>query len=70
MDKDKTTDNYIIMKQLESVTETLQMIYMDKECPEYISNILYNQIGILVFTCDYLKQSNSYYNYKTNWNNV
>lgn len=66
MDKDKTTDNYIIMKQLESVTETLQMIYMDKECPEYISNILYNQIGILVFTCDQLKQSNSYYNYKTN----
>lgn len=66
MDKDKTTDNYIIMKQLESVTETLQMIYMDKECLKYISNILYNQIGILVFTCDQLKQSNSYYNYKTN----
>lgn len=55
MAKDKTTDNYIIMKQLESVTETLQMIYMDKECPKYISNILYNQIGILVFTCDQLK---------------
>lgn len=66
MDKDKTTDNYIIMKQLESVIETLQMIYMDKECPKYISNILYNQIGILVFTCDELKQSNSHYNYQTN----
>lgn len=66
MDKDKTTDNYIIVKQLESVTETLQMIYMDKECPKYISNILYNQIGILVFTCDQLKQSNSYHNYQTN----
>lgn len=66
MDKDKATDNYIIIKQLESVTETLQMIYMNKECPKYISSILYNQIGILVFTYDQLKQSNSYHNYQTN----
>lgn len=66
MDKDKNTDIYIIMKQLESVTETLQMIYMDEECPKYISNILYNQIGILVFTCHQLKQSNNCYNYQIN----
>jgi len=37
-----------IIQQLESTTETLQMIYQTKECPRNIANILYNQIGLLV----------------------
>lgn len=37
-----------INKQLESVAETLQMIYFNKDCPKHISSILYNQIGIVV----------------------
>lgn len=37
-----------IVRQVESTTETLQMIYQTKECPKDIANILYNQIGILV----------------------
>ena len=37
-----------INKQLESIAETLQMIYFNKDCPKHISSILYNQIGIIV----------------------
>ncbi|WP_270832909.1 hypothetical protein [Faecalibacillus intestinalis] len=37
-----------IIQQLESTTETLQMIYQTKECPRNIANVLYNQIGLLV----------------------
>lgn len=32
-----------INKQLESVAETLQMIYYNNDCPKHISSILYNQ---------------------------
>lgn len=49
----KLIDNKIkiekgIIQQLESTTETLQMIYQTKECPRNIANVLYNQIGLLV----------------------
>lgn len=37
-----------INKQLESVAETLQMIYFNKDCPKHISSILYNQIGNII----------------------
>lgn len=37
-----------IIRQVESTTETLQMIYQTKECPKDIANVLYNQIGLLV----------------------
>lgn len=37
-----------IIQQVESTTETLQMIYQAKECPKDIANVLYNQIGLLV----------------------
>lgn len=37
-----------IIKQLDSIANTLQMIYQTKECPREIASILYNQIGSLV----------------------
>lgn len=38
-----------IKNQLESVAVTLQLIHQNKECPENLSKVLYNQIGALVF---------------------
>lgn len=38
-----------IKKQLESAIVTLQLIHQHEECPENISKMLYNQIGVLVF---------------------
>lgn len=43
-----------IKDQLESVTSTLQMIQQSKECPNEISKILFNQIGMLVFSVEEL----------------
>ena len=37
-----------IIQQIESTTETLQMIYETRDCPKDIANVLYNQIGLLV----------------------
>ena len=37
-----------IIRQLDSIANTLQMIYQTKECPSEIASILYNQIGNLV----------------------
>ena len=47
-----------IKDQLESVTSTLQMIQQSEECPNEISKILFNQIGMLVFSVEEL---DSYY---------
>lgn len=43
-----------IRDQLESVTSTLQMIQQSEECPNEISKILFNQIGMLVFSVEEL----------------
>lgn len=43
-----------IKDQLESVTSTLQMIQQSEECPNEISKILFNQIGMLVFSVEEL----------------
>ena len=43
-----------IKDQLESVTNTLQMIQQSEECPNEISKILFNQIGMLVFSVEEL----------------
>lgn len=43
-----------IKDQLESVTSTLQMIQQSEECPNEISKILFNQIGMLVFSVEKL----------------
>lgn len=48
INKNKELIKTSINKQLESVAETLQMIYYNKDCPKNISSILYNQIGIIV----------------------
>lgn len=45
-----------INKQLESVANTLQMIYMNKDCPNDIASVLYNQIGILVIVQEELEK--------------
>lgn len=44
-----------IIRQVESTTETLQMIYQTKDCPKDIANVLYNQIGLLVILQEELK---------------
>lgn len=43
-----------IKDQLEFVTSTLQMIQQSEECPNEISKILFNQIGMLVFSVEEL----------------
>ncbi len=48
-----------IKDQLESITSTLQMIQQSEECPNEISKILFNQIGMLVFSVEEL---DSYFN--------
>lgn len=54
-----------IKDQLESVTSTLQMIQQSEECPNEISKILFNQIGMLVFSVEeldsYFKLFNNLY---------
>lgn len=45
-----------IKKQLESLGETLQMVYLNKECPQDIANILFNQIGIAIMCSKELDQ--------------
>ena len=54
-----------IKDQLESVTSTLQMIQQSKECPNEISKILFNQIGMLVFSVEEL---DSYFKLFNNFN--
>ena len=53
-DREEMTDTIEVLKkgiknQLESATVTLQLVHQSEECPEYISKILYYQIGGLVF---------------------
>ena len=54
-----------IKDQLESVTSTLQMIQQSEECPNEISKILFNQIGMLVFSVEeldsYFKLFNNFF---------
>lgn len=50
-----------IKDQLESVTSTLQMIQQSEECPNEISKILFNQIGMLVFSVEELDSLNNYF---------
>lgn len=54
--------NDALKKQLESVAETLQMIYLDKECPEDIAKILFNQIGILTLCSEEIKSMTNNFN--------
>lgn len=54
--------NDTLQKQLESVAETLQMMYLDKECPEDIAKILFNQIGILTLCSEEIKSMTSSFN--------
>lgn len=43
-----------IKDQLDSVASTLQMIQQSDECTDEIEKILFNQIGILIFTIEEL----------------
>ena len=43
-----------IKDQLDSVASTLQMIHQSDECTDEIEKILFNQIGILIFTIEEL----------------
>ena len=52
-----------IKKQLESAIVTLQLIHQHEECPENISKMLYNQIGVLVFCNEELDQLFKYLNF-------
>lgn len=54
--------NDTLQKQLESVAETLQMMNLDKECPEDIAKILFNQIGILTLCSEEIKSMTSSFN--------
>lgn len=46
--KKESTIEKGIIRQLDSIANTLQMIYQTKECPTDVASILYNQIGNLV----------------------
>ncbi len=52
-----------IKKQLESAIVTLQLIHQHEECPENISKMLYNQIGVLVFCNEELDKLFKYLNF-------
>ena len=52
-----------IKKQLESAIVTLQLIHQHEECPEIISKMLYNQIGVLVFCNEELDKLFKYLNF-------
>ena len=52
-----------IKKQLESAIVTLQLIHQHEECPESISKMLYNQIGVLVFCNEELAKLFKYLNF-------
>ena len=54
--------NDTLQKQLVSVAETLQMMYLDKECPKDIAKILFNQIGILTLCSEEIKSMTSSFN--------
>ncbi|MCU6737816.1 hypothetical protein OCV55_03870 [Clostridium ammoniilyticum] len=43
-----------IKDQLDSVASTLQMIQQSDECTDEIEKILFNQIGVLIFTIEEL----------------
>ena len=52
-----------IKKQLESAIVTLQLIHQYEECPENISKMLHNQIGVLVFCNEELDKLFKYLNF-------
>ena len=52
-----------IKKQLESAIVTLQLIHQHEECPENISKMLYNQIGVLVLCNEELDKLFKYLNF-------
>ena len=52
-----------IKKQLESATVILQLVHQSDDCPENISKILYNQIGVLVFCNEELDKLFKYLNF-------
>ena len=52
-----------IKKQLEAAIVTLQLIHQHEECPENISKMLYNQIGVLVFCNEELDKLFKYLNF-------
>ena len=52
-----------IKKQLESAIVTLQLIHQHEECPENISKMLYNQIGVFVFCNEELDKLFKYLNF-------
>lgn len=52
-----------IKKQLKSAIVTLQLIHQHEECPENISKMLYNQIGVLVFCNEELDKLFKYLNF-------
>ncbi|RGH54533.1 hypothetical protein DW863_03090 [Coprobacillus sp. AM37-9BH] len=45
-----------LKKQLNSISETLQMVSLYKNCDESISNVLFNQIGILLLCSEEIKK--------------
>ena len=45
-----------LKKQLNSISETLQMGSLYKNCDESISNVLFNQIGILLLCSEEIKK--------------
>ena len=67
-DREEMTDTIEVLKkviknQLESATVTLQLIHQHEECPENISKMLYNQIGVLVFCNEELDKLFKYLNF-------
>ena len=45
-----------LKKQLNSISETLQMVSLYKNCDESNSNVLFNQIGILLLCSEEIKK--------------
>lgn len=46
----------ILKKQLNSIAETLQMVSLYENCDESISNVLFNQIGIVLLCSEEIEK--------------
>jgi len=45
-----------LKKQLNSISETLQMVSLYENCDESISNVLFNQIGIVLLCSEEIEK--------------